>query len=88
MVATKEGSIRYWPSLAREDTYSDTCVDLGGEKMCRFLTAVQVCTGRAAAWAGREGGLKLEMWVLNSCRDLGGIRDRQGREEGEGHGVN
>ncbi|GAB1293790.1 Nuclear pore complex protein Nup133 [Apodemus speciosus] len=41
MVATKEGSIRYWPSLAREDTYSDTCVDLGGEKMCRFLTAVQ-----------------------------------------------
>nr|XP_042134704.1 nuclear pore complex protein Nup133 [Peromyscus maniculatus bairdii] len=41
MVATKEGSIRYWPSLAREDTYSETCVDLGGEKMCRFLTAVQ-----------------------------------------------
>uniref|UniRef100_A0ABK0LY53 Nucleoporin 133 n=1 Tax=Rattus norvegicus TaxID=10116 RepID=A0ABK0LY53_RAT len=41
MVATKEGSIRYWPSLAREDTYSDTSVDLGGEKVCRFLTAVQ-----------------------------------------------
>ncbi|KAH0519864.1 Nuclear pore complex protein Nup133 [Microtus ochrogaster] len=44
MVATKEGSIRYWPSLAREDTYSETCVDLGGEKMCRFLTAVQLAS--------------------------------------------
>nr|XP_004659740.2 nuclear pore complex protein Nup133 [Jaculus jaculus] len=41
MVATREGSIRYWPSLAREDTFSEVCVDLGGEKTCRFLTAVQ-----------------------------------------------
>lgn len=54
MVATKEGSIRYWPSLAREDTYSETCVDLGGEKMCRFLTAVQVCVRRAVVWTGGE----------------------------------
>jgi hypothetical protein len=42
MVATREGSIRYWPSLAGEDTYTDTCVDLGGDKICSFLTAVQV----------------------------------------------
>ncbi|XP_020024420.1 nuclear pore complex protein Nup133 isoform X3 [Castor canadensis] len=41
MVATREGSIRYWPSLAGEDTYTDTCVDLGGDKICSFLTAVQ-----------------------------------------------
>lgn len=54
MVATKEGSIRYWPSLAREDTYSDTSVDLGGEKVCRFLTAVQVRMGRTAVWTSRK----------------------------------
>ncbi|KAM4828637.1 nuclear pore complex protein Nup133 [Thomomys bottae] len=41
MVATREGSIRYWPSLAGEDTYTETCVDLGGDKTCMFLTAVQ-----------------------------------------------
>ncbi|XP_027803794.2 nuclear pore complex protein Nup133 isoform X1 [Marmota flaviventris] len=41
MVATREGSIRYWPSLAGEDTYTETCVDLGGDKICRFLTAVK-----------------------------------------------
>ncbi|XP_075387887.1 nuclear pore complex protein Nup133 isoform X1 [Tenrec ecaudatus] len=41
MVATREGSIRYWPNLAHEDTYTETCVDLGGDKTCSFLTAVQ-----------------------------------------------
>ncbi|KAM5143811.1 nuclear pore complex protein Nup133 [Callospermophilus lateralis] len=41
MVATREGSIRYWPSLAGEDSYTETCVDLGGDKICRFLTAVK-----------------------------------------------
>ncbi|KAM4812398.1 nuclear pore complex protein Nup133 isoform X1 [Urocitellus parryii] len=41
MVATREGSLRYWPSLAGEDTYTETCVDLGGDKICRFLTAVK-----------------------------------------------
>ncbi|XP_066091023.1 nuclear pore complex protein Nup133 [Saccopteryx bilineata] len=41
MVATTEGSIRYWPSLAGEDTYTETVVDLGGDKTCSFLTAVQ-----------------------------------------------
>ncbi|KAM8813256.1 nuclear pore complex protein Nup133 [Rhynchonycteris naso] len=41
MVATTEGSIRYWPSLAGEDTYTETVVDLGGDKTCNFLTAVQ-----------------------------------------------
>lgn len=42
MVATREGSIRYWPSLASEDTYTETSVDLGGDKTCSFLTTVQV----------------------------------------------
>ncbi|KAM5235648.1 nuclear pore complex protein Nup133 [Ctenodactylus gundi] len=41
MVATREGSIRYWPSLAGEDTYTETSVDLGGDRTCRFLTAAQ-----------------------------------------------
>ncbi|KAF6073549.1 nucleoporin 133 [Phyllostomus discolor] len=41
MVATREGSVRYWPSLAGEDTYTETSVDLGGDKMYNFLTAVQ-----------------------------------------------
>nr|XP_020137035.1 nuclear pore complex protein Nup133 isoform X2 [Microcebus murinus] len=41
MVATREGSIRYWPSLASEDTYTETSVDLGGDKTYSFLTAVQ-----------------------------------------------
>ena len=42
MVATREGSIRYWPSLASEDTYTETSVDLGGDKTYSFLTTVQV----------------------------------------------
>ncbi|XP_037676723.1 nuclear pore complex protein Nup133 isoform X3 [Choloepus didactylus] len=41
MVATREGSIRYWPSLAHEDTYTETFIDLGGDKTYNFLTAVQ-----------------------------------------------
>eukprot|EP00070_Physeter_catodon_P030612 XP_028337506.1 nuclear pore complex protein Nup133 isoform X2 [Physeter catodon] len=41
MVATREGSIRYWPSLASEDTYTETSVDLGGDKTYSFLTTVQ-----------------------------------------------
>ncbi|XP_069911983.1 nuclear pore complex protein Nup133 isoform X3 [Oryctolagus cuniculus] len=41
MVATREGSIRYWPSLAGEDTYTETSVDLGGDKTYNFLKAVQ-----------------------------------------------
>lgn len=41
MVATREGSIRYWPSLAGEDIYTETFVDLGGDKTYNFLTAVQ-----------------------------------------------
>uniref|UniRef100_A0A8C4LXG6 Nucleoporin 133 n=1 Tax=Equus asinus asinus TaxID=83772 RepID=A0A8C4LXG6_EQUAS len=36
-----EGSIRYWPSLAGEDSYTETTVDLGGDKTYSFLTAVQ-----------------------------------------------
>ncbi|XP_037366089.1 nuclear pore complex protein Nup133 [Talpa occidentalis] len=41
MVATREGSIRYWPSLAGEENYTQTFVDLGGDKTYSFLTAVQ-----------------------------------------------
>ncbi|XP_004453427.2 nuclear pore complex protein Nup133 [Dasypus novemcinctus] len=41
MVATREGSVRYWPSLAREDTFAETFIDLGGDKTYSFLTAVQ-----------------------------------------------
>ncbi|XP_055281818.1 nuclear pore complex protein Nup133 isoform X1 [Moschus berezovskii] len=41
MAATREGSVRYWPSLASEDTYTETCIDLGGDKTYSFLTAVQ-----------------------------------------------
>uniref|UniRef100_A0A2K6CMG8 Nuclear pore complex protein Nup133 n=1 Tax=Macaca nemestrina TaxID=9545 RepID=A0A2K6CMG8_MACNE len=41
MVATREGSIRYWSSLASEDTYTETFVDSGGDKTYSFLTAVQ-----------------------------------------------
>ncbi|XP_064343928.1 nuclear pore complex protein Nup133 isoform X2 [Camelus dromedarius] len=41
MIATREGSIRYWPSLASEDTYTETSLDLGGDKTYSFLTAVQ-----------------------------------------------
>uniref|UniRef100_A0A8C0RJ30 Nucleoporin Nup133/Nup155-like C-terminal domain-containing protein n=1 Tax=Canis lupus familiaris TaxID=9615 RepID=A0A8C0RJ30_CANLF len=41
MVATREGAIRYWPSLAGEDIYTETFVDLGGDKTYSFLTAVQ-----------------------------------------------
>lgn len=41
MVATREGSIRYWPSLASEDAYTETYIDLGVDKTFSFLTAVQ-----------------------------------------------
>ncbi|KAK2489336.1 hypothetical protein MC885_004420 [Smutsia gigantea] len=41
MVAASGGSIRYWPSLAAEDTYTETSVELGGDKTYNFLTAVQ-----------------------------------------------
>ncbi|XP_054843519.1 nuclear pore complex protein Nup133 [Eublepharis macularius] len=40
MVATCEGSIRYWPSLVHENTYTETFIDFGGA-LCSFLTAVK-----------------------------------------------
>ncbi|KAJ6664649.1 hypothetical protein lerEdw1_006222 [Lerista edwardsae] len=40
MVATYEGSIRYWPSLAHESSYTETVTDFGGA-LCSFLTAVK-----------------------------------------------
>ncbi|KAM4772603.1 nuclear pore complex protein Nup133 [Rhinophrynus dorsalis] len=40
MAATSEGSIRYWPSINHEDSYTDTYVDFGGT-VCLFLTAVK-----------------------------------------------
>lgn len=53
MVATREGSIRYWPSLASEDTYTETFVDLGGDKTYSFLTAVQVYDGYSFIFIGK-----------------------------------
>ncbi|NXQ12626.1 NU133 protein, partial [Peucedramus taeniatus] len=40
MVATSEGSLRYWPNLAHEGSYTDTFTDFGGS-LCSFLTAVK-----------------------------------------------
>lgn len=42
MVATREGTIRYWPSLGGEDIYTEISIDMGSDKTCSFLTAVQV----------------------------------------------
>lgn len=41
MVATSEGSVRYWPNLAHEGSYIETFTDFGGS-LCSFLTAVKV----------------------------------------------
>ncbi|KAH0622484.1 hypothetical protein JD844_024835 [Phrynosoma platyrhinos] len=40
MVATSEGSIRYWPSLVHESSYTETYTDFGGS-LCSFLTAIK-----------------------------------------------
>ncbi|KAJ8416065.1 hypothetical protein AAFF_G00380870 [Aldrovandia affinis] len=40
MAVSPEGTVRYWPSLAHEGTYTETVVDLG-ENLCNFLTAVK-----------------------------------------------
>lgn len=53
MVATRGGSVRYWPSLAAEDTYTETSVDLGGDKTYNFLTAVQVYGGYSFILTGK-----------------------------------
>ncbi|XP_067149538.1 nuclear pore complex protein Nup133 isoform X1 [Apteryx mantelli] len=40
MVATSEGTIRYWPNLVHEGSYTETFTDFGGS-LCSFLTAVK-----------------------------------------------
>ncbi|XP_051468943.1 nuclear pore complex protein Nup133 isoform X1 [Apus apus] len=40
MVATSEGSVRYWPNVAHEGSYMETFTDFGGA-LCSFLTAVK-----------------------------------------------
>ncbi|NWI13427.1 NU133 protein, partial [Crypturellus soui] len=40
MVATSEGTIRYWPNLVHEASYTETFIDFGGS-LCSFLTAVK-----------------------------------------------
>ncbi|XP_074781437.1 nuclear pore complex protein Nup133 isoform X3 [Athene noctua] len=40
MVATSEGSVRYWPNLAHEGSYTETFTDFGGS-LCSFLTPVK-----------------------------------------------
>uniref|UniRef100_A0ACB8GC78 Uncharacterized protein n=1 Tax=Sphaerodactylus townsendi TaxID=933632 RepID=A0ACB8GC78_9SAUR len=41
MVATCEGSIRYWPTLVHESSFTETFVDFGGD-LCSFLTAIKL----------------------------------------------
>lgn len=68
MVATREGSIRYWPSLASEDTYTETFVDLGGDKTYSFLTAVQVYNGYSFIFIGKLSfGLEFRFGWLKIC---------------------
>uniref|UniRef100_W5NEH8 Nucleoporin 133 n=1 Tax=Lepisosteus oculatus TaxID=7918 RepID=W5NEH8_LEPOC len=43
MAVTREGTVRYWPSLVHEGTYTETVADLGGN-LCSFLTAVKVAS--------------------------------------------
>ncbi|KAM3931156.1 nuclear pore complex protein Nup133 [Leptodactylus fuscus] len=40
MVATREGSIRYWPSLTHEEFYVEAYTDFG-DSVCLFVTAVK-----------------------------------------------
>ncbi|XP_064177586.1 nuclear pore complex protein Nup133 [Anguilla rostrata] len=40
MAVSPEGTVRYWPSLAHEGTFTETVADLG-ENLCNFLTAVK-----------------------------------------------
>ncbi|ETE65443.1 Nuclear pore complex protein, partial [Ophiophagus hannah] len=40
MAATREGTIRYWPSLVHESSYTETNMDFGGA-LYNFLTAVK-----------------------------------------------
>ncbi|KAI1896989.1 hypothetical protein AGOR_G00100590 [Albula goreensis] len=40
MAVSPEGTVRHWPSLAHEGSYSETVADLG-ENLCNFLTAVK-----------------------------------------------
>uniref|UniRef100_A0A6I8N949 Nucleoporin 133 n=1 Tax=Ornithorhynchus anatinus TaxID=9258 RepID=A0A6I8N949_ORNAN len=42
MAATREGAVRYWPSLVHEGSFTETVIDLGGaDRTCSFLTAVK-----------------------------------------------
>nr|XP_015217906.1 PREDICTED: nuclear pore complex protein Nup133 [Lepisosteus oculatus] len=52
MAVTREGTVRYWPSLVHEGTYTETVADLGGN-LCSFLTAVKVASTT-------EGSSKME----------------------------
>uniref|UniRef100_A0A4W3HQZ9 Nucleoporin 133 n=1 Tax=Callorhinchus milii TaxID=7868 RepID=A0A4W3HQZ9_CALMI len=39
MAASREGTVRYWPSLAHEGSFTEITVDLGGNE-CEFLIAI------------------------------------------------
>ncbi|XP_040183145.1 nuclear pore complex protein Nup133 [Rana temporaria] len=41
MAATREGTVRHWPSLSHEEFFTETHVDFNGSA-CAFLTAVQI----------------------------------------------
>lgn len=78
MVATREGAIRYWPSLAGEDIYTETFVDLGGDKTYSFLTAVQVYNEYSFIFIG-----KLCFGLGVRCKRLKIVLNRPYRPEGD-----
>lgn len=91
MVATREGSIRYWPSLAGEDIYTETFVDLGGDKTYSFLTAVQVYDGYSFVFIGKLWfglGVRSEWLKIVLYRPYTPERDqKEAREECKGLGI-
>ncbi|XP_043926669.1 nuclear pore complex protein Nup133 [Protopterus annectens] len=40
LAATSEGTVRYWPSLAQEASYTELSIDFGGS-LCNFVTAIK-----------------------------------------------
>lgn len=40
LAATSEGTVRYWPNLAQETSYTELSIDFGGS-LCNFVTAVK-----------------------------------------------
>ncbi|CAH2251509.1 nuclear pore complex Nup133, partial [Pelobates cultripes] len=43
LMATREGSIRFWPNLMYESFYTETHTDFG-DSLCEFVTSVKACS--------------------------------------------